>query len=410
MSVILILLGAVCCIATGGLRWWRKPALLGLTLLGVVWLQPDLPLASLKFVFPLLSGLLVGLTWFTIRYTQNDMDVGKRLAGGLILVLIVLLFALKIPSVVMFLSQLLRDTAGLTVSSAVASDLQWIGLSYIVLRLVSVLIEFRANRLPPLSLPDLLIYTLFPITLLAGPIDQAGRFIGDLQTDQSLNADRLVDGGRRVVLGLLKKFVIADTLALATLSPQIAGDVQGMVGAWLVAYVYALQIFFDFSGYSDIAIGLGKLAGFDLPENFNMPYLRQNLALFWQNWHMSLTSWFRAYVFIPLSRWLLARKIPFPDVLLAQFVTMTLIGFWHGVTWNFIIWGVWHALGLYLQREWAIRTRPWYLRAKENRWLHRLIYTSGALATFHYVVIGWVFFALPEPAMSLEYLRKMFGI
>lgn len=290
-------------------------------------------------------------------------------------------------------------------------DVAWVGVSYLALRLIATLLDFRRGLLPSaISLEEFLIYSLFPPALLAGPIDIAQRFIPEWRADFGLDSAQIIKAGKRLASGMFKKFVLADTLALITLNAQMAGDVDGIAAAWLVAYSYALQLFFDFSGYSDMAIGLGMLAGVQLPENFNRPYLQRNLALFWRNWHMSLTTWFRTYCFSPLSRTLIRRKLPISAYLLAQVSTMSLIAFWHGITPNFFIWGLWHALGLYAHKQLSDRTRRWYLRVSQTAWKRHIIHLGGMLTTFHFVVIGWVFFALPTPALSLEYLGKMFGL
>ena len=121
-------------------------------------------------------------------------------------------------------------------------------------------------------------------------------------------------------------------------------------------YAYAFRIFLDFSGYTDIAIALGRLLGVRLPENFAAPYLKPNIALFWNSWHMSLTQWFRAYVFNPLARRLRSATAQIPDwlaCLVTQLVTMLLIGLWHGITWSFALWGLWHGIGLFVHNRWS---------------------------------------------------------
>ena len=170
--------------------------------------------------------------------------------------------------------------------------------------------------------------------------------------------------------------------------------------------------FFDFSGYSDIAIGLGILFGVRLPENFDHPYLRSNLTAFWQSWHMTLSSWARFYVFTPLSRWLLrrpARPSPVIIVLLSQLATMVVIGLWHGVTLNFFIWGVWHGLGLFAHKQWSDRTRGWYRRLAERPYLKRAWTVLAWFLTFHYVVLGWVWFLLPDTGQAVAVFGRLFG-
>jgi alginate O-acetyltransferase complex protein AlgI len=172
-----------------------------------------------------------------------------------------------------------------------------------------------------------------------------------------------------------------------------------------VTYGYALRLFFDFSGYTAIAIGLGIWTGVTLPENFNRPYLQRNIALFWQNWHMSLTTWFRSYLFLPFSRWLLQHQIPIPAYAIAQAVTMLCIAGWHGLTPHFMAWGAWHAGGL-ICHHWLTRaTRRWFLHRPQ--WYQRSMAWVGGIFTFHFVTLGWVFFVLPDP---LPFFQKLFPL
>ena len=177
--------------------------------------------------------------------------------------------------------------------------------------------------------------------------------------------------------------------------------------------IYALQIFFDFSGYTDIAIGMGLLMGIRLPENFNAPYLKPNLTQFWNNWHMTLTQWFRAYFFNPLTRTMRSGKKPAPVwlvILVTQVATMTLIGLWHGMTLNFILWGAWHGLGLFIQNRWSDWTKPLSARIQEKPRLNKAVTIFTTLLTFQFVALGWVWFALPSIASSLQVFARLFGL
>jgi D-alanyl-lipoteichoic acid acyltransferase DltB (MBOAT superfamily) len=390
-------------VQTEVIRRWRGPLLGGLSIIALVMLQPASPLPFLRWAFPVLSLGLVVITWIIVR---GDGARRRQQAFIWMTTIAIGLLLLKTPVIAEFVARSLRINAGIDARSASLTDLEWLGLSYIALRLIAVLIDLRADRLPPFTFVELLVYTLFPLTVLAGPIDRLQRFLPDLRADVALR----FSGGERVLMGLFKKFVLADTLALIALNSQIAADVRGVFGAWLVVYVYALQIYLDFSGYSDMVIGLGRMIGFTLPENFNAPYLKPNLSRFWQNWHMSLTDWFRGYCFLPMSRHLLRTKFPLPPYVIAQVTTMLLIGAWHGVTVNFFLWAMWHAIGLILQRWFGQRMRRHILRWRERPALRHLLDVFGVLLTFHYVAVGWVFFALPEPGMSFDHLKRMFAL
>jgi D-alanyl-lipoteichoic acid acyltransferase DltB (MBOAT superfamily) len=246
----------------------------------------------------------------------------------------------------------------------------------------------------------------------AGPIDRAERFDKDyaaLATMRSWDPDRISEGLTRVGVGLFKKFVIADSLAIFSL-----GAAQGpetTFDLWIMLYSYAFRIYFDFSGYTDIAIGIGILFGVKMPENFNRPYLKPNIAAFWQSWHMTLSNWVRFYVYTPLSRRLLRYKARITNdgiIFISTMTTMIVIGLWHNVTLPFFIWGVWHGVGLFVHRLWSDRTRKWYrgLTPAQNR----LWTIAGIVITFHFVLLGWVWFAVPDFDEALDLFLMLFGI
>jgi len=216
----------------------------------------------------------------------------------------------------------------------------------------------------------------------------------------------------RIAVGIGKKFVIADSLALVALSATKADQAASAGGLWVLLYAYAFQLYLDFSGYTDIAIGTGQLYGITLPENFNQPYLKRNITLFWQSWHITLSQWVRFYVFSPLSRYLLTRKRkPSPTVLalVGQVVTMVVIGLWHGVAWQFVAWGLWHGLGLFVHKVYSDRTRGFYLGLRERPRLSAALGVLGTLITFHFVLLGWVWFALPDIGTSWDVFTGLFG-
>ncbi len=392
--------------------------------------RPPDPLAVIIVLFALAVFALV------IRHIaalQNH-------SAGLFILLIVLLFvALKTEPFAVEISRLWRSAAGQDTALASMADLNWLGFSYLAFRLIHTLRDRQTGLLPVLSLREYVTYMVFAPAFTAGPIDRAERFTADLRTE-NLSGDSLSEtpetpdapflrvwgkgGGGigvelgvrinqalpRLALGLLKKFVIADTLAAGlALTPNLVEQSTSTFYLWLLLYGYALRLFFDFSGYSDIAIGLGILFGISLPENFNRPYFKTNLTAFWQSWHMTLSSWARFYVFTPFSRALLRRKLtPAVVVLLAHVATMTVVGLWHGVTVNFFIWGLWHAAGLFLHKQWADRTRAWYRGLEGKRKKAWAIF--GWFITFHYITLGWVWFALPGTALALRTFARLLGL
>ena len=446
----------------------RTALLLALSVLAVFWFQPAVPLRSFDFWIPSLSIFLVVLIWFITspagawrsrqnliglavitgtmtlvgltRYIFPDpvlttttpprlilvigfiflaaisitalTSLSRRLAFTLsltILALIAILVILKSPTLSLQLSIFLRELTGRPTDTASALDLRWLGFSYISFRLIHVLRDKQTGRLPELTLPEFATYVIFFPALSAGPIDRAERFAGDLRKEFALTQDETLLAGQRIVTGLFKKFVIADALALIALNDALAVQVRTTGWMWVILYAYTFQIYFDFSGYTDIAIGIARLVGIKLPENFASPYTKPNLTQFWNSWHMTLTQWIRAYFFNPFNRWIRGYKsIPaWTMLLLGQLATMFLIGLWHGITVNFILWGAWHGLGLFLQNRWSdfAKTR---IVVSDPR-LQSALQVGGVLLTFHFVALGWVFFALSTPALSLGALMKLFG-
>jgi alginate O-acetyltransferase complex protein AlgI len=320
-------------------------------------------------------------------------------------------FALKSEPIATLISTALRAAADRPLTLASAIDLRWLGFSYVAFRLIHTLRDYQAGKLPHLSLREYLAYLIFFPAYTAGPIDRAERFVKDYRAMPITDAPRAIEGSGRILAGLFKKFVIADSLALLALNSTLATQVTHGLDMWVLVYAYAFYLYFDFSGYSDIAIGIGRLYGINLPENFNLPYFKSNLTAFWQSWHITLSNWARFYVFTPLSRVLLGRKLPpMLALLIAHLSTMITIGLWHGVTLNFVIWGIWHAMGLFIHKLYSDRTREFYQALKTRpKAAKRLVYWVGVLLTFHYVVLGWVWFALPETSLSLEVFRRLFG-
>lgn len=328
---------------------------------------------------------------------------------------IVLFVLLKFDLTALAISMGLRGLNGQAVAQASALDLRWLGFSYIAFRLIHVLREKQNGKLPEMSLQEFMIYVIFFPAISAGPIDRSDRFLKDLRAPYKLTSDMAYDAGRRVIVGIFKKYALADTLALIALNEINAAQIRSGATpwAWLLVYAYALRIYFDFSGYTDIATGLGRWFGIKLPENFNAPYLKPNLTQFWNSWHMSLSQWFRAYWFNPLTRAL--RKLPSPTggdggwsqaqiVFVGQASTMLLIALWHGITLNFVVWGVWHALGLFVHNRWAE-----FAKAHDLSRFARVGHLLGPVLTFHYVALGWVWFALPTLGLSIQTFMRMVG-
>ena len=354
-------------------------------------------------VFVVASAVLV-IT--VLGVTMHRAGRTRSWAVG-VAILLALLVIQKYAPATQAVSAALRSLQGQGVAQASALDWRWLGFSYIAFRLIGVLRDRANDRLPAMRLREFTTYVVFAPTLPAGPIDRPDRFLKDLRAPYAPSAAMMFDAGERMLIGAFKKFVLADTLALVALSDANAMHVRAG-WAWLLLYAYALRIYFDFSGYTDMAIGIGRAFGIRLPENFAAPYLKPNLTQFWNSWHMSLSQWFRAYWFNPLTRALRIRGWePAPIVLLGQVSTMMFIALWHGVTINFALWGAWHAVGLFVHNRWADFARGRLSFVSERPMLQRFLDIVGVFVTFHFVVLGWVWFALSTPDAALHVLRAL---
>ncbi len=365
-------------------------------------------------------ALVAALTFGISRLSGN-----YKLLIVFLTAFIALFVVLKADPLAQQASAGLRTLSGQSVGQAAALDIRWLGFSYLAFRLIHVLRE-RMNgtlRVADLSLREFLCYAVFFPALSAGPIDRVERFVKDLRAPFELSAAEVMNGGWRIFFGVFKKFAVADTLALIALNGFNAGQTTSTFWLWILVYAYTLRIYFDFSGYTDIAVGLGRLLGVKLPENFDRPYLRQNLTAFWNNWHITLTQWFRTYYFNPLTRALRSRGVSLTLIIfLTQLSTMILVGLWHGITWNFVVWGAWHGLGLFAHNRWVdfmkpraaalatLESRPWPPTDSIGGWLKRAAGWGGVAFTFHYVALGWVWFALPEIGLAGRTILKLFGI
>jgi alginate O-acetyltransferase complex protein AlgI len=326
---------------------------------------------------------------------------------------LVLFVVLKTDALAQAASGVLRRLTGQSPGLAAAPDIRWLGFSYIAFRLIHTLRDRMTGRLPDCPLREFLTYVVFFPAVTAGPIDRVERFLADLRTAPTPLAESLAPGIERILAGVFKKFVLADGLAVLALNATVASQATATGWTWFFLYAYAFRIYFDFSGYTDIAIGLARWTGVALPENFNRPYLQPNLTAFWNSWHITLAQWFRSYFFNPLTRALRSspRKIPMGLIIFTgQMATMALIGLWHGVSWNFLLWGCWHGAGLFLHNRWGEWSKVRVAKL-ESRPLWKKLYTvAGTLVTLQFVVLGWVWFALPSVQDSARVFLRLFGI
>jgi alginate O-acetyltransferase complex protein AlgI len=366
--------------------------------------------------------LATGLSTVVIVFIyiiSTQKRVLSYIAIGIILVLFIIL---KTETFSRLASAWLRAGAGQPINLASALDIPWLGFSYLAFRLLHVLRDYQSGKLPSFSLGEFTTYAIFFPTLTAGPIDRSQHFIDELrktsETREEINriktsAENTIDGAQRIVIGVFKKFVLADSLAVVALNPLNAVQTTSTFWMWVLLISYALRIYFDFAGYTDIAIGLGRVVGLRIPENFDRPYLKRNMTAFWNSWHITLAQWFRAYYFNPLTRTLRIRAQRLPTwaiIFIGQLTTMMLIGLWHGITWNFLIWGAWHGTGLFLHNRWINWVRPKIRSPEPHGILYRMSDASSWLLTFLFITLGWVWFALPNPELAWKVFNKLVGL
>jgi alginate O-acetyltransferase complex protein AlgI len=271
-----------------------------------------------------------------------------------------------------------------------------IGISFFTFHALSYVTDVYRREVKPMRRFDsfALYITLFP-QLIAGPIIRY-KIICDQFASRVVTLEGFAEGVRRFVIGLGKKLIIADTVAY-TADQIFSASHTAMLTpavAWLGVICYTIQIYFDFSGYSDMAIGMGRMFGFVFPENFNYPYISQSITEFWRRWHMTLSSWFRDYLYIPLGG---NRRGP-ARTYLNLMIVFFLCGLWHGATWSFVAWGMFHGAFLIVERVGLTQ----FLERTP-----RLVRHGYALLV---VMVGWVFFNARDLSHALTYLEVMFGL
>ena len=267
-----------------------------------------------------------------------------------------------------------------------------LGISFFTFRLISYLLDVRQGRMAQASLMEFAIYVSFFPCLLSGPIDRAVTFIPQLRHNRTFNYPLAVEGCRQIIWGAFKKMVVADGLSLF-----VTKDVATSNGSTLliVAVMYSIQIYADFSGYSDMAIGVGKLLGIKITRNFHYPYFSRNVAEFWNRWHMSLLLWFRYYIYIPLG----GGKVSKIKVIRNTFIVFIVSGLWHGANWTFVVWGLFHGL-LFV---------PSLIGTKRKRYKEETPYVAQdvlkCIVVFVLITFGWILFrsdSITEFVMNIK--------
>lgn len=277
-----------------------------------------------------------------------------------------------------------------------------LAISFFVFEFIHYLCEVYKGNSPVKSFVLFSLFAAFFPTQIAGPIKRYKDFEAQLQEEKKFSIQYFEDGVPLIILGMAKKVLLANNLATFVDMGYSMPQAFTSADLWLLAYAFAFQIYFDFSAYTDIARGSAMLFGYQIPINFNLPYIANNISNFWHRWHISLSTWLRDYLFIPLggskgSRFATNRNL---------FITMALGGLWHGASWSFVVWGIYHGLALIIHREFTF-VKERMIGVKnflQSKWGNAL----SIFFTFHVVVVGWVFFRVHELGAALNILSRMF--
>jgi alginate O-acetyltransferase complex protein AlgI len=265
-----------------------------------------------------------------------------------------------------------------------------VGISFFTFQAISYVVDVYRRQVEPASTIDVAVYLSFFPHLVAGPIVRAKEFLPQLAAPRDPNRVAVGSGFMLIALGLVKKVVIADFLARQIVDPVFGvPQAYDALDVWIAAYAYTAQIYCDFSGYTDMAIGLALLMGYVFPQNFRSPYKATGFQDFWRRWHMTLSRFLRDFLYIPLGgnrkgKWMRYRNI---------MLTMLLGGLWHGAAWTFVLWGGFHGLMQVLEQAWGGRVKlPVWLR-----WL----------VTFHLIVFGWILFRAQSVGLVGDFLGRL---
>lgn len=277
-----------------------------------------------------------------------------------------------------------------------------VGISFYTFQTLSYTIDiYRGELKPSENFREFFLFVIFFPQLVAGPIVRAVDLLPQLGPEPVPDPRQGLEGLYRIMVGLTKKVVFADPLAVYLVDrvfdrPELFSSLECLVGV----YAYAFQIYFDFSAYSDIAIGSAQLLGYRMPENFNAPYIAGDLQEFWHRWHITLSTWLRDYLYIPLGGNRHGSLMTYRNLML----TMLLGGLWHGANWTFVVWGLLHGVGLAVTRLWQRRrSRP----ARGGAGVGGLGRTVGIFFTFHYVCLAWIFFRAPDFSVAWQVLQQL---
>ena len=357
---------------------FRNAVLLLASLIFYAWGEP-------KYVLLMLASILSGYGFGLLQERYRGQKGAKLVCGLSVAVSLSFLLYFKYAD---FFLENFNAATGLGVPLLrIALP---IGISFYTFQIISYTVDVYRGEPAQKNLIHLAAYVAMFPQLIAGPIVRYSDIAQQLE-HRSHSTALAAEGVRRFLIGLGKKILIANQLG-ELCSVFRASDEKSVLFYWLYAVAFALHIYFDFSGYSDMAIGLGKVFGFHFLENFNYPYISASITEFWRRWHMSLGTWFRDYVYIPLG----GNRVGRARQLLNILVVWMLTGFWHGANWTFMAWGLYFGVLLILEKKFLAE------------WITRLPSVLQHLYALFFIVIGWVFFRSDSMGLAVQYLGSMF--
>lgn len=369
-------------------RKWQNIFLLFVSLFFYAWGEPKFVLIMLLSIFMNWAfGLLVDK-----QKSKENKKYGKVIIGCTVVFNLAILFVFKYLA---FSAEVVNEL--FNVDMKLPNIALPIGISFFTFQAMSYVIDvYRDRGIVQKNILNVGLYISFFPQLIAGPIVRYETIAEQIENRRETLND-FADGFARFIIGLSKKVLLANNFAVVAdgLFDSLAdGTSISVASAWLGAICYTLQIFFDFSGYSDMAIGLGKMFGFHFLENFNYPYISRSVSEFWRRWHISLGTWFRDYVYIPLG----GSRVNKPRLVFNLFVVWLLTGIWHGANWTFIIWGLMYFILLTIEKLTGFG--KFLEKSKIFNWIY----------TMFFVVLGWVLFRSNSIVDAVIYFKSMFGV
>ncbi|APG59114.1 MBOAT family O-acyltransferase [Christiangramia salexigens] len=278
-----------------------------------------------------------------------------------------------------------------------------VGLSFYTFQTLSYTIDiYRGRFKPTYNLLDFLCFVSFFPQLVAGPIERATSLLPQFQKKRKFDLKKAKEGLRQILWGLFKKIVIADNLAVAVNEMYSNYEQFQSLELYYIAILYYFQLYCDFSGYVDIAIGTAKLFGFDLSVNFRMPHLSRSIRDFWRRWNITLSQWFRDYVYIPFVKNRTSNKL---NTFLGLFITFTLIGFWHGANWNFLVFGVIHSILVIIYKITGVPKRKNF----KSGLAFRFADITAIIISFNILIITLIIFRTPEVSLGFNIIGRIFS-